>query len=442
MTKRTSRRRFLQATAAAGAGYWVAGGIAPRPARAANEAIQFGCVGIGGKGASDSQDAAKYGKVVAICDIDDDTLNKSGSEVHREATKFNDFREMFDKLGDKVDAVTVSTPDHTHAVVASKALSMGKHVYCQKPMTHSIYEARYLGELARKNKCITQMGNQGTAEDGLREAAALIRGGAIGKPREVHVWTNRPVWPQGMPALAEEKVPNTVKWDLFIGPAPFHPYNQGYHPFKWRGFWDFGTGALGDMACHTLNMAFMGCQLLNPTSVQASTSGHNKVTYPGKSKIQFDFPANDWRGAITLYWYDGGLVPSKDLFKGATMEMADSGSLVIGESGMIFSPNDYGAKFEQIGGESMDIEFDSVKDHFGEFADGITKGTQPTSNFPDYAGPLTEVILLGNLAVWAADQDGVQGPKVDWDAKELKVKGTDAYDSIVKHTYRDGWALS
>jgi predicted dehydrogenase len=440
MAQSASRRTFLKSTAVTGVGVWAAGGVAPRESRAANEKIQFACIGVGGKGASDSADAGQAGDVVAICDIDGDTLTKS-AERFTSAAKFSDFREMLDKLGDKIDAVTVSTPDHTHAAAASMAMSMGKHCFCQKPLTHSIFEARRLGELAKEKGVVTQMGNQGTAENGVRRAAALIKAGAIGTPKEVHVWTNRPVWPQGVVATPAEAVPATLNWDAFIGPAQFREYSSAYHPFKWRGFWDFGTGALGDMACHTLNMPYMGVDLMNPTSVQATTAGHNKITYPAYSVITFEFPANNWRGPVKLFWYDGGKLPKPELLSGAKLGPNASGCLVVGDKGTLYSPNDYGAEFELIGGTDSDVKFTRSPGHFREFAMGIKGGPMPRSNFAEYAGPLTEVILLGNLAVWAADGTDTEGPKVEWDAKNLAVKGTNEFDSIVKREYRDGWKL-
>ena len=225
-------------------------------------------MGIGGKGESDSADAAKNGDVVAICDIDDRRLN-AASKKFEGAKKYNDFRKMLDEMGSSIDAVTVSTPDHCHAVIAAMAMEMGKHCFCQKPLTHSIWEARRLGEIAKAKKVATEMGNQGTANDSLRRAAAIIKSGALGTVTDVHVWTNRPIWAQGIARPQPVEVPSAIHWEEWLGPAPYRPFGEGYHPFSWRGWWDFGTGALGDMACHTVNMPYMALALRDPTSVQA-----------------------------------------------------------------------------------------------------------------------------------------------------------------------------
>ncbi len=432
MPHKTDRRRFLQTTAAAGVGYWVAGSLQAKESKSPNEQIQFACIGIGGKGSSDSADAGKHGKVVAICDVDRNRL-KGAANRFQGAESFTDYRELFDKLGDKIDAVTVSTPDHTHAVAAAKAIKLDKHCFCQKPLTRTIYEARVLGDLARERGVATMMGNQGTAETALRKAAATIKAGAIGDVSEVHIWTNRPVWPQGGSRPPEAPVPEFLDWQSWLGPAPERPYGNGYHPFAWRGYWDFGTGALGDMACHTMNMAFMALDLRNPTSVVAETSGHNQETFPKWSLITFEFPANDQRGPIKLYWYDGGKRPDKALLEGRNAP--GSGSLVIGSKGKLYSPNDYGAAYELLGGAKQpDVQFEQSPGHFDEWVRAIKGGPQATSNFPDYAGPLTETILLGNLAVWS-------GKKVEWDAQNMKATNAPELDSMIKPSYREGYAL-
>ncbi len=264
MRQHTNRRDFLKATTAAGVGFWVAGGVSVRESRAAIETINFGCVGVGGKGASDSADASREGNIVAICDIDENSLNKAARRFSS-AKKYFDSRKMLDEMGKTIDAITVSTPDHTHTVATAAALKQGIACYTQKPMTHSIYEARLLGHLAKKHNVATQMGNQGTALPNLRRAAAQVKSGFLGDVTEVHVWTNRPIWPQGLDRPTEETpCPSEIHWDLFIGPAPMRPYSPVYHPFKWRGWWDFGTGALGDMACHTLNMPYAALDLRDP----------------------------------------------------------------------------------------------------------------------------------------------------------------------------------
>ena len=437
MPPQPSRRKFIQTSALATAGFWVAGGVAAKADTSANGRVQFGSIGVGGKGSSDSSDAGRFGDLVAICDIDDKTLNNVGRRF-KDAEKFYDFRELLDKMGDKIDAVTVSTPDHTHASAAVMAMKMGKHAFVQKPLTHSISEARLLGQLAEEKGLVTQMGNQGTAANGLRNSAAMIKAGVLGTVKEVHVWTNRPVWPQGGDRPTPSEAPSHVHWDEWIGPAPFRPYATGaYHSFKWRGWWDFGTGALGDMACHTVNMPFMALGLRDPLSVQAETSGHNGDSYPKWSKIRFEFAATDDRPALTMYWYDGGMRPSADI---AGADIGGSGSCVIGEKGKLISNGDYGKNAELVGVDPIKADFVRSPGHFKEFVQGIQGGATPMSNFPNYASPLSETVLLGNLAVWSAREPG-QGPKIEWDAKNMEAKGRPDLASIIKSDYREGYTL-
>ncbi len=281
MPRKTNRRRFLQTTAVAGVGYWVAGNARAQESSSPNEKIRFACIGIGGKGSSDSGDAAKHGDIVAICDIDDQRLDGATKRAGFENAKvYNDYRKMLDEMHDSIDAVTVSTPDHSHAPAAASAMKLGKACFCQKPLTHDIWEARRLGEIAAEQKVATMMGNQGTAEPGLRKAAAMIQAGMLGTVKEVHVWTNRPIWAQGGARPDPAPVPEGIHWDLFLGPAPERPYAPGYHPFAWRGWWDFGTGALGDMACHTVNMPFMALNLRDPISVEAEYVGSQQGQLP------------------------------------------------------------------------------------------------------------------------------------------------------------------
>jgi predicted dehydrogenase len=445
MSYQNSRRDFLKTTALAGAGFWIAGATrADEKRKSANEQINFACIGVGGKGRSDTADAAKHGNVVAICDVDEQTLARA-AQLYPAAKQFVDFRKMLDEMGKSIDAVTVSTPDHTHAVAAALAMRLGKHCFTQKPLTHTLYEARRLGEIAREMKVATQMGNQGTASSGLREAAALIRAGAIGTVKEVHVWTNRPIWPQGMDRPKTEEVPPPyLHWDLWLGPAPFRPFYHGpvnarnpkrgtYHDFNWRGWWDFGTGALGDMACHTMNMPYMALDLRGPTSVEAESSGHNKESYPKWSIIRYTFPARDNRPALTMTWYDGGKKPPAELLDG--QELARSGSLLIGTKGKLYSSGANGGSYKLLGDiTEPKVEFLQSPGHFAEFVRAIKGGEPATSNFPNYAGPLTETVLLGNLAVWA-------GKKVEWDAKNLKATNAPEVGPLIKATYRKGYTL-
>lgn len=435
MSHSTNRRTFLQTTAAAGAGLMASRALRAQADTSPNGKLQFACVGIGGKGSSDSEDAGRHGEVVGICDIDEQRL-EAAAKKYPNAKRFVDFREMFTELGDKVDAVTVSTPDHTHAVAAVMAMKNKKHVYCQKPLTHSLYEARAMAEAAAANGVVTQMGNQGTSNNGLRKASAIIQAGTLGKVNEVHVWTNRPIWPQGGGRPEASECPAHVKWDLWLGPAPSRPYAKGYHPFAWRGWWDFGTGALGDMACHTLNMPFHALGLRDPISVEAKTSGHNKESYPKWSVITFEFPANANRPALKFVWYDGGKRPDIALFDGTEIK-GEAGALVIGDKGKLYTPGDYCDEFKLLGGvEAPEVDFVRSPGHFTEWVEAIKdKSKKPMSNIPDYSGPLTETVLLGNLAVWA------DGKKIEWDAKNLKATNAPEVETVIRPQFRDGWTL-
>jgi predicted dehydrogenase len=457
MSQHTNRRGFLQTAAFAGAGVLIAGrrrttGTCKSP-KSPNGRIAMASIGLGGKGDSDSHDAAQAGDMVAICDVDERTLNAAGEKKFPKAKRYTDFRKMFDEMGGSIDAVTVSTPDHLHAPVALMAMRMGKHCFCQKPLARSIYEARLMAQVARDNKVATQMGNQYTAFDALRNAAAFIKSGGLGTVREVHVWTNRPIWDQGGKRPDSQPCPKHLDWNLWLGPAPVRPFAFGYHPFAWRGWWDFGSGALGDMACHTVNMPYMALNLRDPVAVQAETSGHNGDSYPEWSIIHFDFPALDGRPAVKLTWYDGDHTkrPRKDIMSKMKeiykKELAEnrkylgSGSAVIGEKGTLYAPGDY-ADFRQALGDGRPVpeaKYTKSPGHFAEWIRAIKGGEPAMSNFPNYAGGLTETMLLGNLAVWAAATG--KGARVEWDAKNLKSTNVAGLETIVKPVYRPGYTL-
>lgn len=452
-----NRRDFLQASAAAGVGFWVAGGVSAEDKpkdKSKLERLNFACIGIDGKGSSDAEHVAGLGDVVAICDIDDNFLDKkanSKSGRFKKSERFNDFREMFAKMGDKIDAVTVSTPDHTHAVAAMMAIKAGKHVYCQKPLTHSVAEARALREAASKFKVCTQMGNQGTALDNFRTSVELLRSGALGTVKEVHVWTNRPVWPQSPTITKQPKpapIPRHVHWDLFLGPAPTRLFAEGYHPFKWRGWWDFGTGALGDMACHTANMPYMGLELGLPTSISAECEPLNPETYPGWARVAFEFPAKGKRPAIKFFWYEGKkdgekVLPPLELFQGK--KPSGSASLIVAEKATLYSPDDYGAQRDLLGEGAKDIKMPekTLKRRGGnndeqqkrEWVEAIKAGDPKLalSNF-DYAALLTEAILLGNAAMRA-------GKKLEYDGEKGRFTNASDADKYLSREYRTGWKL-
>jgi predicted dehydrogenase len=462
MARRTTRRRFLQESALAGLGFWAAGGVAlAREGKSANDQLNFACIGVGGKGDSDVNGAAKVGKIVGLCDVDDNILNKKAG-AYPDAQKFADYRDMLDKLGDKIDGVTVSTPDHTHAPASIMAMKKGKAVYCQKPLTHTVAEAREMRETAAKMKVATQMGNQGSAADGLREAVEMIQSGAIGPVREVHVWTNRPIWPQAPQVMARPKdvqpIPTTLHWDLWLGMAPARPYHDGYHPFSWRGWLDFGTGAIGDMACHTANLAYRALKLDLPVSIVADAGDVNPETYPSWAQITFQFP--DRSGgeggmlpAVKFTWYEGHkdkekkvkVLPPDDLvaiMKATNAGLKDSGSLLVGEKGMLYSPDDYGAAYVLLPSEKFkDYKKPekSIPRQGGgddgmkvEWAAAIRGGPAAYSDF-EIASRLTESMLLGNVAV------RVTGKKLEYDGQKMKITNNDEADKLLKTEYRTGW---
>ena len=357
---------------------------------------------------------------------------------------------MLEKQKD-IEAVAVCTPDHHHFFAAIIAMKKGKHVYVEKPMAHSVWEVRQMREAAAKHKVATQMGNQGTAASGLRQGAEIVRSGAIGDVREVHIWTNRPIWPQGMTkALAREDVPKTLEWDLWLGPAAVRDYNRGYVPFNWRGWWDFGTGAIGDMACHTMNLPFMALELGAPSSVVAETdrpvnnqsppSGSPGGGAPRKGlMVTYQFPARGKRPPVTLKWYEVRRPPAA-LLQG--QKMGGSGMVMVGSKGSMYSPDDYGARhvllptkaFEGYKPPAPTIPRAPGNNHHAEWLRACKGGPPAMSNFIDYAGPLTEIALLGNVAIRA-------GQRFDWDSANLRARDLNAARQYIRPEYRKGWTF-
>ena len=357
-TNSLSRRDFLRRSSFAAGAAALAFPYVGR-VLGANDRINIACIGVGGKGSSDSSNAAECGgNIVAICDVDQRTLDKKGQQFSQ-AKRFQDYRKLLDEMGKDIDAVTVSTPDHNHGVAAIRAMKMGKHCFCQKPLVQTVWEAREVRRLAKEKNLATQMGNQGSAETGLRRAVEVIQAGVIGKPLELHVWTNRPVWPQGIDRpTGSDPIPEYLDWDAWLGPAAERPYKTDvYHTFKWRGWYDFGTGALGDMACHTVNMPFRALKLGYPTAIECEIdSRFYPETFPKSSRIRFEFPEREGLPPLKFWWYDGNpgdkslrpLRPDADSIKEivATMgTLPSAGALIIGEKGKLFSPDDYGARF-------------------------------------------------------------------------------------------------
>jgi len=456
MSHQSSRREFLKnagATAAAGAGFWVTGRqVGFGQEKSPNAKLNIASIGTGGQGGSDMNSVGKSENIVALCDIDSKRNDEAGKK-YPEAKKYSDYRKMFDEMAGKIDAVTVGTPDNHHACASVMAMKLGKGVYTEKPMTHDVYEARVMRETAQKYKVATQMGNQGTAGPNLRNAVEIIQSGGLGEVKEVHIWTNRPIWPQSPNITARPKespVPENIDWDCWIGPAPMRPHSGAYLHFKWRGWWDFGTGALGDMACHTANLPFMALKLGAPSTIEAESEPPNPETCPGWARITYMFPARGEMPPVKVVWYEGKkkgekgeekLLPPLDLLQGE--KASDSASLIVGSKGSMYSPDDYGGKSIWLPkdkfGPDWQKEFKpTVKlprspGHHQEWINACKGGEPAMSNF-NYAGPLTEFVLLGNVAIRTQK-------KLEWDAENLKAKNCPEADQYLKREYRKGWSL-
>jgi hypothetical protein len=477
-TSGSSRRDLLRAGALA-AGTLAFPTIVCALAMGANDRVRVACIGVGGKGDSDSNQVGEAGMdVVAICDVDENTLNKK-AQKYPNAKKYRDWRKLLSEMDKSIDAVTVSTPDHMHGLVASTAMRLGKHFYCQKPLTQTVYEARTLRQLAKDKKVATQMGNQGSAGPGLRRSVEVIQAGLIGQVKELHVWSNRPIWPQGlMRPEGSDPVPSSLDWDLWLGPAQMRPYKKDtYHTFKWRGWYDFGTGALGDMACHTVNMPFRALKMGYPTVVENEISSRMyPETFPKSSRIRFEFPEREGLAPLKFWWYDGNpddkglapLRPSADVTKEIVEmrgKLPGSGALLIGEKGKIFSADDYGATFYVMLNDDKDKKYRGGENHDAvkaipetlprapgtpakdakdkrfnndlamklEWLEMMKSGTPSYSNF-DIAAYLTEIILLGCIALRVGE-----GTRMEWDGPAMKSPNVSEAAKFVKRENRKGW---
>lgn len=445
-----SRRDFLKVSALASAAAYVTGCAAAEsrlvpPTRK----IRIGVIGGGGKGESDMK-AVAHEDIVAICDVD--WKNAEAAFKHRPyARRYYDWREMLDQ--EELDAVTISTPDHSHAPPALAAMEKGLHVYCQKPLTHTVEEARLMAESAARNGVVTQMGNQGTGMDKFREAVEVIRAGAIGKVHRVHVWTDRPIWAQGVERPPEiDPIPAHLRWDLFLGAAPYRPYNGKYCPFSWRGWWDYGTGALGDMACHIMNLPYLALSLGAPESViPEKVVGLTSESAPKGSVVRYRFPARSGWPECELMWYDGESRPPEGLLPEG-VKLSSGGSILEGDDGVLYSPDDYGRVYHlfpeekfavyrppapnlprvAIPADLKDQRGDGDKIHL-EWLDAIRNGGITSSGF-HHAGPFTETILLGNVAVRL-------GREVKWDASRLRAIDAPEADVLIAKDYARGFHL-
>jgi len=464
--KKISRGKFIKNASLAGAGFFIVprhvlgrGFIAP------SDKLNIAGIGAGGKGESDLAEFSKSPKVniVALADVDDRQCKKS-RERFSKANYYKDFREMLDKEKNNIDACSISTPDHTHAVATLAAMQLGKHVYTQKPLTHDIYEARILTEAAKKYKLVTQMGNQGGSGDGVRRAKEIYDAGMIGDVHTAYAWTNRPVWPQGVPTpTGKFDVPSELNWDLWLGTAKFIDYNPEYLPFNWRGWWAFGTGALGDMACHIMDPIYRMLPILYPDSVECSVATvykkmwddtQNPDSCPPSSIIHLNYPRTDGKGNIKVSWYDGGLLPMRpdELLPEEAFGNWDGGVLLEGTKGKLLM-DCYGANPRLLPTKLMKeatLPKETIarvpEGHYIQWVNACIAGYgKATTSSPfEYAGPFVESILMGNLAIRSylmKSNDKYPGrKKLLWDGTNMKITNFDEANQFVKREYREGWS--
>jgi predicted dehydrogenase len=474
----TSRRDFLKNTAIVAGGFMIVprhvlggkGFIAP------SDRLVVAGIGVGGKGESDIAMFAKSGKadIAFLCDVDERRAAKTVGNFPK-AKFYKDWREMLDKESKNFDAVSVSTPDHNHAAPALAAMQLGKHVYVQKPLTHDIYEARVLTDAAKKYKVVTQMGNQGASNDGVRQLMEWYNAGVIGDVHTVYSWTDRPVWPQGIPWPAQPApIPKELDWDLWLGSAPKKDYVEKLVPFNWRGWWDYGTGALGDMGCHLIEAAFRVLDLSYITDVQASAGsvyvdefkrGYFPESCPPSSHVTMSFPKTaKTKGPIKLHWMDGGIQPERPDELGPNEKFGDggNGTLFIGTKGKMMCST-YSAEPRLLPlsrNEEVKVKQtiarvpNGANGHYAQWVEGCIAGygkKEMSSPF-EIAGPLTEALLMANLAIRAQDirRSRGEGKGFDypgrniellWDEKNMKVTNFDEVNQFVKRTYREGWKL-
>ncbi len=476
-----SRRDFMKVSATALAGFYIVprhviggpGFVAP------SDRLRVAGIGVGGMGAGDIRGVFATGKadIIALCDVDDSRA-KGSVEAHPKATYYRDFRDMLDKEQNNIDAVTVSTPDHTHAVAAMAAMQLGKHVYVQKPLAHDIYEARKLTEAADKYKVVTQMGNQGSSGDGVRKMMEWYNAGLIGEATKVQCWTDRPVWPQGIPwPDVSVPPPADLDWDLWLGTAPEKEYVPNLVPFNWRGWWDYGTGALGDMACHIIEPPFRVLGLGYPESAECSVGtvyvgeflrGYFPESCPPSSHITLRFP-RPGKESLEFHWMDGGIQPTRPIELQANEIMGDGGNGVIieGTKGKMMCST-YGRDPKLLPtSRTDDVSVpetiyrvpDGDRGHYNNWVEAAIAGhgskefEQLSSPF-SIAGPLTESVLMGNLAIRSYDYRVPRpggnanqfdfpgrGIKLLWNGEDMKVTNFEPANQFVKRDYRDDWSL-
>ena len=453
LASQASRREFLRASAAATFGFTIVprhvlGGAGQTPP---SERIRLAGIGAGGMGGGDIATVSKLGaEIVALCDVDN--ARAAGSfERFPKARRYKDFRAMLDKEAKQIDAVTIGTPDHIHAVAAMAAIRAGKHVYCQKPLTHTLFECRELTNAAREAGVTTSMGNQGHATEGARLTNEWIQADIIGEVREVHVWSDRAghLWKQGIPRPSDTlPVPPTLDWNLWLGPIRERPYHPAYAPVGWRGWWDFGTGALGDMGCHIIDHPVWALNLGAPTFVEARTTldgtllANNQLnfeTYPVAAIIHYEFPARGALPPVTMTWYDGGLMPATPAEMPADKRLPSNGVLYLGSKGKLYHSS-HGGQPELLPRELHEQArlvpktMERSPGHYEEWVQACKGGPRPAANF-DYAGPMTETVLLGVLSLRAP------GTRLEWDSARLRVSNMPELNQHVHTEYRSGWSL-
>jgi len=437
---RLSRRDFVRAATTVAGFMFVPRSVLGAARRSsANEKLNIAGIGVGGQGGGDINEVSSE-NIVALCDVDEDRARDTFNKFPN-ARKYRDFRVMLEKESKNIDAVVIATPDHIHAPAAIMAMKMGKHVYVEKPMAHTIYEARRMTEVAREMKVVTQMGNQGHAGEGLRLTYEFIHDGAIGTVTEAHVWSDRPIWPQGIDRPAEtQPVPKTLDWDLWLGPTRWRPYNSAYAPFNWRGWWDFGCGAMGDMAVHNADPAFFCLDLDAPIAAEAQTSGVNNETFPKWQIITYYFPAKGSRPPAKVIWYDGGKKPPRPPELEQGRELDSNGILFVGDKGKILCGGWSGAP--RIIPESKMKEYKRPPQtlprspgHHREWIQAC-KDNNPKGALAgfEYSGPFTESLLVGNLAVRL-------GRRVEWDTKTLRSPDAPEADNYITKFYRLGYGV-
>lgn len=471
------RRKFLQNTVASTAAFTIVPSfVLGKNHVAPSDTLYVAGFGIGGRGSGVLRGMHETGKVkfVALCDVDDRRA-KETYETYPDAKRYKDFRKVLDKHLGEIDAISVATPDHTHACIALPFMREKKHAYVEKPLTHNIYEARLMTKVAQENGIVTQMGNQGASSDDSRIAKEWVESGIIGKVHTVDCWTNRPVWPQGVPLPIEKhEIPKELDWDLWLGPAAMRDYNNAYLPFKWRGFWDFGTGALGDMGCHIMETPFTVLDLGYPKEAEASCTAvwvgdfveaDYSHSCPPSSKIHLKFD-HEYHGEIALNWYDGGLKPNlpDELKDNETIGDAGGGTIMYGDRGtLVFDTYSANARF--LPSELKELynapkpKYPRVeggtRGHIANFVEGCLTGSPTSSDFAK-AGKLTETVLMGNLAVKAyqykklkegkkiGDWDPYENEgrrKLFWDGLNMKITNYEKANEWVRREYRKGWEL-